>query len=90
MSDIDIPPDVRLKYLERRQTDYENCQKAISEKNFEALKHIGHQIKGNAVTFGYDDLGEIAIDLEQSAIQQDMEKLNAIMARFSDFLAHAH
>lgn len=90
MSDIDIPPDVRLKYLERRQTDFMHCQKSIDEKNFEMLKHIGHQIKGHAITFGYADLEKIAIDLEQSAIQQDIEKLKSIMTRFSNFLAHTH
>ncbi len=87
MSDIDIPPEMRLKYLERRKADFESCQKAIIENNFEVLKRVGHQIKGNASTFGYDDLSKIAIELEQCAEHQEIDKLKSIMEQFANFLS---
>lgn len=90
MSDIDIPEEVRRKYLERRKTDFEDCQKAIKENNFEVLARVGHQIKGNASTFGFDDLSTIAIQMEEGALQKDSQKLTTVMKQFSDFLSRTH
>lgn len=90
MSSIDIPEEVRLKYLERRKTDFENCQKAIQEKDFEVLARVGHQIKGNAATFGFDDLSTVAIEMEQGALKKDIDKLSSVMKKFAEFLARAY
>lgn len=90
MNTMDIPEDVRLKYLERRKTDFETCQKAIAENDFEVLARVGHQIKGNAATFGFDDLSAIAIQMEEGALKKDTQKLSSVMKDFSDFLSRTH
>lgn len=87
MSSVDIPKEAREKYLERRKVDLENCKKALEDRNFEVLTRIGHQVKGNAVTFGYDDLGQIAIELETFALSKDTQNLAEVLARFSKFLS---
>ena len=89
MSNIDIPEEARQKYIERRKTDLENCKKALQQKDFDAIARVGHQVKGNASTFGYEELGSIAIEMEKSALSKDAGKLDSVLTKFSKFLSKA-
>lgn len=84
---VDIPQEFILKYIERRKTDLQVCEQALQKKDFESIARVGHQIKGNAASFGFNDLGTIAIDMETSALKHDEENLYKVMNRFSQFLA---
>lgn len=86
MSNIDVPLEARIKYIERRKTDLQSCEQALQSKDFETLARVAHQIKGNAVSFGFDELGNIAIDLETYALEHDASKLDQVIFRFSQFL----
>jgi len=84
---VDIPKEARQKYIERRRLDLENCKKALEQRDFDVLARVGHQIKGNASTFGYEELGEIAISMEEQALAKNSEKLSQVLAQFSKFLS---
>ena len=86
MSEIDIPLEMKIKYLERRKQDYDDCLKALSEKNYELFLKVGHQVKGNAVSFGYADLGLIAAHLEKAAAAKDIQKIESLLSEFKEFL----
>jgi HPt (histidine-containing phosphotransfer) domain-containing protein len=85
-TNIDIPFEARQLYITRRQNDLSECLKAIESDDFSFFKKIGHQIKGNATTFGFDELAPIAIAMEQAATQQDKIKLRGILNEFRLFL----
>lgn len=84
---VDIPKEARQKYIERRRADLENCNKALQQRDFDFLSRVAHQIKGNASTFGYDDLSGIAIRLEEFAHSKDTENIAKALAQFSQFLS---
>ena len=84
---IDIPADVRNKYVERRKKDLIDCRDAIKKLDFKLLERVGHQIKGNATTFGFDELSAIAIEMETSALKKDVEKLKSNLKRFETYLS---
>lgn len=69
--EIVIPDEVRLRYIERRKADVETLRQALGKRTFDDFKRIGHQLKGNAATFGYADLERVAIQLEVAGDQQD-------------------
>ena len=89
MSSLDIPEEARLNYIERLKSDLENCKNALNQKDFDVIARVGHQVKGNAATFGYDDLGAIAIDLEKCALSKDANGLDSVLGRFTKFLNKA-
>lgn len=62
-----IPEDMRKKYTERRARDAENLAQAVDKGEFEVLSKIGHQLKGNAATFGYESLAELGRKMEEAA-----------------------
>ena len=85
-SKIIIPEEMKVNYLTRRKNDLTACHQALIDSNFELLANLGHQIQGNAITFGFAELGEIATDMELMAIKKDVSSLKKILIRFESFL----
>lgn len=86
MSGIDIPDEMKAKYIERRKQDYTTCVEALDKNDFETFLRIGHQLKGNAASFGFDDLGIIAAELEKAAKAQDLTQIKNQLGKFENFL----
>jgi HPt (histidine-containing phosphotransfer) domain-containing protein len=86
MSGIDIPEEMKAKYIERRKQDYAVCLDALKNNDFETFLRIGHQLKGNAASFGYDDLGLIAVELENAAKEQNLSQIKNSLTQFENFL----
>ena len=85
-ADIIIPEEARQRYLERRKNDVESLRQALQTKNFEEFKRIGHQLKGNAASFGYGDLEKIAIQLEAVGERQDANEGARLLDQFKQWL----
>ncbi len=56
-----IPEELRKRYLSRRQKDLDSLVEARACNNFETFRKVGHQLQGNAPTFGYEDLAKLGI-----------------------------
>jgi len=62
-----IPDEMRKKYTERRARDAEELARALEAGDFTVLEKVGHQLRGNAATFGYEPLAEIGRKMEMAA-----------------------
>lgn len=71
-----ISPEAIQKYLSRRNEDLTKLKNALDEKNFTSIREVAHQIKGNAATFGFEELGTRAQTLEANAESKNEEALN--------------
>ena len=87
--DLIIPLEARLKYIERRKKDVESLRAALSSRTFDEFKRIGHQLKGNAASFGYMDLEKVAIQLEQAGEKQDSLEAARQLTAFEQWLTRA-
>lgn len=66
---MDLPASMYVNYLARRKADHARLTASLaSSQGVEDFKVVGHQIKGNATSFGFNDLVTIG---------EQMEKLNA-------------
>lgn len=70
-TDLQIPEEIRQNYLVRRQKDLETLKSSLAARNLGEFKRIGHQLKGNAASFGYFDLEKIAVALEKAGLNSD-------------------
>lgn len=61
---MDLPIEMYKKYIERRKADVTQLQEAVSSGSVEVFKRIGHQIRGNAASFGFEDLADIGSRME--------------------------
>ena len=63
--DFDIlPPEMYITYLERRKVELAKLRQAAAEGRTDDFKVVGHQLKGNAPSYGFEDLAVIARKLE--------------------------
>lgn len=85
-----VPVEARQKYLERRRQDIIASREALSKQDFNFLERLGHQIKGNAVTFGFDELTGIAAAIEQAAKAKNTNQLQELVDKFESAVTNAH
>lgn len=65
-----ITDEMRARYLSRREADVVQLEAALANGDFQMMKAIAHNIKGNASTFSYDDLEALAVQLEAHAAHE--------------------
>ncbi len=71
-SGIAIPLESQLKYLRRRSEEVAQIKASLrGTADWDLMKKVGHQIKGNASTFGFAELTEFGRRLEVVALSSD-------------------
>ncbi len=61
---MQLPPEMYATYIQRRKEDFENLKTALQNADASLFKKIGHQLKGNATSFGFDELAELGKKME--------------------------
>ncbi len=79
---LDISDEMRELYIQHRKKDLHRCLTALKMSDFSFLEKIGHQVKGNALSFGFDDLTSVAIELEGAAKAHDIQHLEKVLSEF--------
>lgn len=85
---MDVPKDIMSRYLSRRESDLHECEHCLADKNYHQLERVGHQLKGNGVTFGHPELSKLGKELEEAAASGDEEALRHIIGDFSKWVNH--
>lgn len=84
---MDVPGDIQGRYVERRKKDLENCRLSLERGNFMELEKVGHQLKGNGVTFGFDELSAIGRQMEKAAHTKNLPDLERALELFSQWVS---
>ncbi|MBI4002958.1 MAG: response regulator, partial [Nitrospira defluvii] len=78
----------RPQFLEHRRKDLGAMRQAAARQDYEAIRTMGHRIKGVAGSYGFPDIGTVGQRLEQSArardlaaIHREIEQLAAILVQ---------
>ena len=61
---FELPKEAIVSYLRRRETDLDLLRQDLAEHSLKNFRRIGHQLRGNARSFGFDELEPIAERLE--------------------------
>lgn len=84
---MEVPSEILQRYLERRKQDLKVCLLALDRKNFPELEKIGHQLKGNASTFGHPELSLIGNKLEKSSKKREISLIEESIKELSRWLS---
>lgn len=84
---MDVPIEMKTLYFQRRLKDHSDCLAALENKDIKNLERIGHQMKGNAVCFGFDELGDIGEQLENASIKKDWDEIAQSVEKFGNYLS---
>ena len=86
MENYEIPTHLRQAYIERRWVDLKNCHNALVSDDFAFLINFGHQLKGNAGTYGFDDLGIIGERIEFFSKEKNKTELLILLEQFLKYM----
>ena len=85
---MNVPQDLLFRYMERRKKDLEYCLTNLQDLNFVEIEKVGHQLKGNGLTFGHADLSSIGSHMEVAAAAKDVIELERAIEDFSHWVNH--
>lgn len=84
---MEVPADILFRYMERRKKDLELCLMSLEDNNFHELERVGHQLKGNGITFGYADLSDIGNSMERAAKNKNLPEIEKALEEFSSWVS---
>lgn len=84
---MEIPPKLKQNYIRRRQEDIVNCEAALKNDDFKTIEVVGHQMKGNGLSFGFEVIAHLGQQLEQAAKSKNKDELALLMGKFSEVVA---
>lgn len=78
---MQVPVELKIKYLSRRIQEIEKLKVSLEEGDYSLAQKIGHQVKGNAVTFDVPQIAFIGLEMEKAAQRQDKERVKILMSK---------
>lgn len=90
---IDAVAQVIMKraplYLKSRRLDLNKLEDALKYRDLDIVKEITHRLKGNAKTYGFEELGTLALEMEKAAQKQDMAELHELLEKMTSYVDNA-
>lgn len=84
---MNIPEEMLRKYHERRKRDLDELTKAMVSRDFEPFCRIGHQLKGNGATYGYEELGRLGQKMEDAGNEKNPAEAESCLAELRSWVA---
>lgn len=93
MSDSKVEIDAELEplipgYLKNQQENLKKMLKALDEGDFEALRVLGHNLKGSGGGYGFDRLSEIGAEIEEAGKKSDASLARSQLVALEDYLSN--
>ncbi len=86
MADVDLPKSMILLYVNRRVQDIETLEKGLKSNDVSDFQRIGHQLKGNARSYGFPELESIALSMEKVTLPTLKDTGAQVFNKFSEWV----
>lgn len=73
-------------FMQKRQDDIKAILTAVHTKDYEAIRVIGHTLKGIGAGYGFDKITELGAVIEQAGKQQDAGKAQELAQELKQYL----
>lgn len=86
-----IDPDLEQlipDFLENRRGDIGQIQTALANRDFGAVRIIGHNLKGLGGGYGFEEMTQIGALLEKAAKDLDEPEINELSMRLDLYLSN--
>lgn len=84
-----VPVELKIKYLSRRIQDIQKLKDSLELDDYSFAAKLGHQVKGNAVTFDVPQMAFIGLEMEKAANKKDKEKVKILMTKMESLIQSA-
>ena len=86
---MQVPVELKIRYLGRRFQDIERLRLSLELDDYSLAQKLGHQVKGNAVTFDFPQIAFIGVEMEKAAQKKDKEKVKILVQKMESILKNA-
>ena len=83
---MDLIPD----YLANRRKEVETLDLAIKSHDFDTIQTVGHKLKGNAGSYGFDELTRLGNILEEAGKSRDLHTAERSLTEYADYLNNVY
>ncbi len=77
-------------YLKNRRLDIDKISEAIDKEDFDTVRVLGHAMKGNGKSYGFEEISNIGLTIENSGIQKQPEIIRNSLEKLLDYLNRLH
>lgn len=74
-------------FVERKEKDLEQLAILVAHGEFEAIRNIGHRLKGSGAGYGFQALSEIGASLEAAGRAHERAKITALIDALREEIA---
>lgn len=75
-------------FLDGRRHDVEVLVRAVEQRDFEAVRWMGHNLKGLGKSYGFDPITELGREIEQAASAHQTEQVRDCTDLLAFYLDH--
>jgi HPt (histidine-containing phosphotransfer) domain-containing protein len=79
--------DLIPEFLENRRRDIEIITRLVQEGKHEELTRLGHTMKGVGGSYGFEEISEIGLGIEEASVRGDRKTLTTLCERLAAYLA---
>lgn len=88
---LKIEVDSELKdliptFLANRRKEVEELARALERRDFDAIRIIGHNMKGVGGGYGFNGITDLGLEVEDAARGQDTSGIHGCLERYRDYL----
>lgn len=81
---MQVPVELKIKYLNRRIQDIQKLRDYLEQDDYSFALKLGHQVKGNAVTFEVPELSLLGCEIELAARNKDKEMVKNLVQKMEN------
>jgi len=74
-------------FFKNRHKELESLRNGLTGADFEALRHLGHRMKGVGNSYGFAAVSEIGKRIEDAARNSDRNAIDACIGEYADYLS---
>lgn len=89
MLHMQVPTELKKRYLVRRIQEIKNLKDALYVGDYSHALKLGHQVKGNAATFDFHEMGPIGKEMELAASEKNKERVEYLALEMESILYRA-
>jgi len=74
--------ELHAAYVKSLNNKAQRLTEALSSRDFEAIKQLGHQMKGSGATYGFPEISEFGAQLEAAGEDRQSLVIESLIAEF--------
>ena len=75
------------RFLANRSADVDKIRAALARADFDAVRTVGHAMKGAGGGYGFAEISRLGAELEEAARQRDAVAIGALATHLESYLA---